>query len=166
MKITDVKIHHIEWERGPYHWRDEIMPSGATARTALLRILTDEGIEGLSGYSAGASVDFRLKYGYPATINDADLTVRMIPTLEKVSGDQPLNMIQPQTVAEDFSFFANETPGLYVFLGSGVPGVDPLTLPSNHSPLFDMHEPSMELGVRTFSHLVVDYLNSVSGNHR
>ncbi len=26
MKITDVKIHHIEWERGPYHWRDEIMP--------------------------------------------------------------------------------------------------------------------------------------------
>jgi L-alanine-DL-glutamate epimerase-like enolase superfamily enzyme len=57
MKITDVKVHHIEWERGPYHWRDEIMPSGPTARTALLRILTDEGIEGISTYSAGASLD-------------------------------------------------------------------------------------------------------------
>ena len=33
------------------------MPSGPTARTALLRILTDEGIEGLSIYSAGASID-------------------------------------------------------------------------------------------------------------
>jgi L-alanine-DL-glutamate epimerase-like enolase superfamily enzyme len=56
MKITDIKIHHIEWERGPYHWRDEIMPSGPTARTALLRILTNEGVEGLSTYSAGADI--------------------------------------------------------------------------------------------------------------
>jgi len=46
MKITGVKMHTIEWERGPYHWRDGIMPSGATARTGLLRILTDEGVEG------------------------------------------------------------------------------------------------------------------------
>lgn len=61
MKITDVKIHHIEWERGPYHWRDEIMPSGPTAQTALIRILTDEGIEGISTYSAGASVN-EIKY--------------------------------------------------------------------------------------------------------
>ena len=56
MKITDIKIHHIEWERGPYHWRDEIMPAGPTARTGLLRILTDEGVEGLSTYSAGADI--------------------------------------------------------------------------------------------------------------
>jgi hypothetical protein len=44
MKITAVKIHHVEWDRGPYHWRDGIMPKGPLARTALLRILTDEGI--------------------------------------------------------------------------------------------------------------------------
>ena len=31
-------------------------------------------------------------------------------------------------------------------------------LPANHSPLFDMYEPSMEIGVRVFSNLVVDYL--------
>ena len=61
MKITDVKVHHVEWERGPYHWRDEIMPSGSTARTALLRILTDEGVEGISSYGGGASLD-EIKY--------------------------------------------------------------------------------------------------------
>ena len=61
MKITDVKIHHVEWERGPYHWRDGILPSGPTARTALLRILTDEGVEGMSTYSAGANVE-EIKY--------------------------------------------------------------------------------------------------------
>jgi L-alanine-DL-glutamate epimerase-like enolase superfamily enzyme len=61
MKITGIKIHHVEWERGPYHWRDEIMPAGATGRPALLRILTDEGIEGLSPYTAGARIE-AIKY--------------------------------------------------------------------------------------------------------
>ncbi len=108
--------------------------------------------------SAGASIEFKLKYGYPATINDPGLTEKMMPTLQRVAGEGGLIPVQPQTVAEDFSYFANETPGLYLFLGNGEPGKDPLTLPSNHSPLFDMYEPSMEIGVRAFSHLVVDYL--------
>jgi L-alanine-DL-glutamate epimerase-like enolase superfamily enzyme len=57
MKITGVKIHIVEWERGPYHWRDGIMPYGPTARAGLLRILTDEGIEGLSPYREGANLN-------------------------------------------------------------------------------------------------------------
>ena len=108
--------------------------------------------------SAGAAIELDLEYGYPATVNDPGLTARMLPTLQRVAGEGGLVEVQPQTVAEDFSYFANETPGLYVFLGSGAPGVDPATLPSNHSPLFDVYEPGMELGVRTFSNLVVDYL--------
>jgi len=108
--------------------------------------------------SAGASVEFKLTYGYPATINDPDLTEKMLPTLQRVAGEGGLAPLQPQTVAEDFSYFANETPGLYLLLGNGEPGVDSQTIPSNHSPLFDMYEPGMELGVRALSHLVVDYL--------
>jgi amidohydrolase len=108
--------------------------------------------------SAGASIEFELNYGYPATINDPGLTEKMMPTLQRVAGEDGLVSVQPQTVAEDFSYFANETPGLYLFLGNGEPGKDPAMLPSNHSPLFDMYEPSMEIGVRAFSHLVVDYL--------
>jgi L-alanine-DL-glutamate epimerase-like enolase superfamily enzyme len=57
MKITSVKIHHVEWERGPYHWRDGIMPNGPMGRTALLRILTDEGVEGISRCSGGINLD-------------------------------------------------------------------------------------------------------------
>ena len=112
----------------------------------------------LIAQSAGASIEFELEYGYPATINAPGLTERMTPTLQRVAGEGGLVSVQPQTVAEDFSYFANETPGLYFFLGNGEPGKDPQTLPSNHSPLFDMYEPSMELGVRAFTHLVVDYL--------
>ncbi|MCH7507701.1 MAG: amidohydrolase [Proteobacteria bacterium] len=114
----------------------------------------------LIAQSAGASIVFELNYGAPATVNDPALTEKMTPTLQRVAGAGGLVSVQPQTVAEDFAFFANATPGLYVFLGNGEPGKDPQTLPSNHSPLFDMYEPSMELGVRAFSHLVVDYLQS------
>jgi amidohydrolase len=76
--------------------------------------------------------------------------------LERVSG--PVVNFNPQTVAEDFSYYANETPGLFVFLGNGPADVDPATLPTNHSPYFDMQEPNLEIGVRVFSNLVVDYL--------
>jgi len=108
--------------------------------------------------SAGGEVELELVNGYPATINDPALTARMMPTLRRVVGEGNLVSVQPQTVAEDFSYFANATPGMYVFLGNGPPGVDPKDLPANHSPLFDMYEPSMEIGVRVFSNLVVDYL--------
>ena len=112
----------------------------------------------LIAQSAGASIVFELNYGAPATVNDPALTEKMTPTLQRVAGAGGLVSVQPQTVAEDFACFANATPGLYVFLGNGEPGKDPQALPSNHSPLFDMYEPSMELGVRAFTHLVVDYL--------
>jgi amidohydrolase len=108
--------------------------------------------------AAGAEIEFELQLGTPSVNNDAELFEQMLPTLQRVSGDNPVNIITPQTVAEDFSEYANQTPGLFLFLGNGPPEVDPKTMASNHSPFFDMHEPSLEMGVRIFSNLVVDYL--------
>ena len=110
--------------------------------------------------SAGASIKFELLYGYPATINDYDLTDQMMPVLQRVAGMDGVVSVNPQTVAEDFSYFANEVPGLFLFLGNGEPGVDPNTIPSNHSPMFDMYEPTMELGVRALTQLAVEYLQT------
>ncbi len=61
MKITAVRAHHVEWERGPYHSRDGIMPSGSTGRAGLLRITTDEGVEGIAPYGGSASLE-EIKY--------------------------------------------------------------------------------------------------------
>ncbi len=86
--------------------------------------------------SAGAEIELQLIHGTPATINDADLTARMMPTLERVAGENGLLVIQAQTVGEDFSYFANETPGLYLCLGNRAPVENPETQPSNYSALF------------------------------
>ncbi len=109
--------------------------------------------------SAGAAADVTIRAQYPATVNDPALTARMMPVLEKVAGPAGVVNPDPVTGAEDFSFFARQVPGLYLFLGAARPGDENYkNLPGNHSPLFDLHEPNMELGVRALSHLLVGYL--------
>lgn len=110
--------------------------------------------------SAGAEVELVIEQGPPPLINDPELVARMMPTLQGVSTGGQVNSLNPQTVAEDFAEFSNATPGIMMFLGNGEPGIDPATLPANHSPLFDVYEPNMQVGVRAFSHLVVDYLSA------
>jgi amidohydrolase len=107
--------------------------------------------------SAGATIEFELALGNPPVSNDPELLERMLPALRRVTTVHDVN---PQTVAEDFSEYAVRTPGLFMFLGSGPPGVDPTTLPTNHSPFFDTHEPNLEVGVRAFGNLVVEYLQA------
>lgn len=109
--------------------------------------------------SAGAEIEFELRQGPPPLQNNAELTSLIMPALERASG-HPAHSIQPQTVAEDFSEYGNVTPAVFVFLGNWPEEMDPTTQPTNHSPYFDMHEPYLENGVKAFSHMVVDFLNS------
>lgn len=105
--------------------------------------------------SAGATVEFELELGSPPVVNDPALLARMLPALQRTT---TVHDVTPQTVAEDFSEYAIRVPSLFLFLGNVPPGADPNAAPANHSPLFDMHEPNLEVGVRIFSNLVVDYL--------
>lgn len=111
------------------------------------------------GKSAGAEVEVEIQQGPPAVTNNAELTSLIMPALERASG-QPVNSIQPQTVAEDFSEYGKFAPSVFVFLGNWPEELDPATQPTNHSPFFHMHEPYMENGVKAFSHMVVDFLKS------
>ena len=105
----------------------------------------------------GATIDWELELGNPPVRNHAALYDMMVPALEHAAG-APLSPLNPQTVAEDFSEYAERTPSLFVFLGNWPEGVDPKTQPTNHSPMFDMHEPHLEHGVRAFGNMVITYL--------
>ena len=109
--------------------------------------------------SAGAEIDFEISTGPPPLRNDAALTAAIMPALERASG-HPAHSILPQTVAEDFSEYGDRTPAVFVFLGNWPADLDPAKKAANHSPYFDMHEPYMEVGVKAFSHMVVDYLST------
>jgi len=109
--------------------------------------------------SAGATAKVDIARQYPVTFNNPTLTEQMLPTLKRVAGAENVSIQPPVTAAEDFSFFAQKAPGLFVFLGSNKKGVDPTTAPVNHSPLFEVDEGVLPLGVRTLANLAVDYLS-------
>jgi amidohydrolase len=82
----------------------------------------------------------------------------MVPTLERVAGPGMAAQSPPATGAEDFSYFEQEIPGLYFFLGV-IPDSVPLTEAApNHSPYFFADEAALPLGVRALAHLTVDFL--------
>ncbi|MES1264977.1 MAG: M20/M25/M40 family metallo-hydrolase, partial [Variovorax sp.] len=95
--------------------------------------------------------------GYAPTVNDAALTEKMIPSLQRIPGAKA-ELIQKSTGGEDFSFFAQAVPGLFVFIGSTPPGQDAAKAEPNHSPRFFVDEASLLIGVRTLSHLTLDYM--------
>jgi len=114
--------------------------------------------------SNGAIAEIQLPYSayYPVTFNDPDLTAQMLPTLNRTAGEDNVELIDAITGAEDFSYFAREVPGLYMFIGG-----KPLDLPadvsvSHHTPDFYIDEAGMKLGVRTLLNLTLDYMETAS----
>ncbi|MFT7110620.1 MAG: amidohydrolase [Psychrobacter glaciei] len=108
--------------------------------------------------SSGAKADVNIFKGYPVTINNPELTTQMLPSLEKAAGKQNVMIIPKITGAEDFSFYALEVPGLFVFLGGTPSDKDEKTAPSNHSPYFFADESSFKTGTATLTQLTLDYM--------
>jgi len=107
--------------------------------------------------AAGATADVVIDQGYGVTRNDPNLFRQMSPTLERVAGDRFIEASQT-TTAEDFSYFANEVPGLFLFLG--VAPDDPTLIYPNHSPRFYADERALPVGVEALTSMTLDYMMS------
>ena len=107
--------------------------------------------------AAGATADVVIDQGYGVTRNDPSLYRQMAPTLEVVAGDRFIEATQT-TTAEDFSYFANEVPGLFLFLG--VAPDDPSLIHPNHSPRFYADERALPVGVEALTSMTLDYMVS------
>ena len=105
--------------------------------------------------AAGASAEVDIDLGYGVTRNDPDLYRQMAPTLRGVTGGRFIEA-QQTTTAEDFSYFANEVPGLFLFLG--VAPDDPALVYPNHSPRFYADERALPVGVRALTGLTLDFM--------
>ncbi len=110
--------------------------------------------------AGGATATVVIEKPYAVTVNDPDLTERMLPTLKRVAGAGNVILRSKTTGAEDFSFFAQKAPGLFFFLGGSPKGTDLAKVAYNHSPRFTIDESALKLGMRALVHLTVDYLES------
>ncbi len=146
--------------------RNNIVPEKATLSGTIrtfspgVRLAIHEKIHRLArniGAAHGAQVKVEIDPGVPVTFNDPRLTARMLPTLRKVYGTN-VYMSSRVTGAEDFSFYQEQIPGLFFFIGGRPPGIAPEDAVPNHSPYFNVDEAALMPGVRAMSQLAVDYL--------
>lgn len=110
--------------------------------------------------SSGATAEVDISLGYPVTANDPALTSQMLPTLQRVAGDKYFESPRV-TGAEDFSYFAEAVPGLFLFLG--IASDDPALVHPNHSPRFYADERALPVGVRALTALTLDYMSAATG---
>lgn len=109
--------------------------------------------------SAGATADVTISGNLPVTYNDPELTAKMLPTLERVVGKDGLVLSQVHTGGEDFAYYADAIPGLFVFLGVRPKGTAPEESIPLHSPLLVVDEDALVYGVRALANMTVDYMS-------
>jgi len=107
-----------------------------------------------------AQAEVRIEKAVPVTVNDPVLTERMIPTLKRIGGRGGVTVSKRVMVAEDFSYFQQEVPGLFYFVGITPGDQDMLQAAPNHSPRFSIDESGLLQGTRSLAALAVDFLVS------
>lgn len=100
----------------------------------------------LAGTTAahGATYTFENETMCPSTQNDATWTGKVVDVLKSANYD--MVPVQPMLAAEDFAYFAEEIPGVYLFMG--VCETDQCS--NIHSPEFNPSEKAMPIGAGAF----------------
>jgi amidohydrolase len=107
--------------------------------------------------SQGAVAEIEIDKGYPITYNDPELTAKMVSSLQEAAGVENVSLRKAVTGAEDFSFYQQQVPGLFFFLGGMPKGMNPKEAFPHHTPDFFVADESMLLGIKAFCYLVIDY---------
>tara|TARA_R100000935_G_scaffold55682_1_gene85895 strand:- start:14057 stop:15352 length:1296 start_codon:yes stop_codon:yes gene_type:complete len=124
-------------------------------RELIIRRMTEMARDIAKAYGGEATMEWQ--NNTVVTYNDPDLTAQMLPTLHKTAGEANVQLMKATTGGEDFSYFQEEVPGFYFFLGGMTPGNTEVY--PHHTPDFKIDDAGMLLGVKTMTQVALDYLN-------
>ncbi len=105
--------------------------------------------------SGGGSAELNITPYFPVTYNNPELTRKMTASLRK-AGD--VKEAVPMTPAEDFSFYAQEVPSMFFFIGAAPD--NPEEVFPNHSPRFQVNEKALPIGITAMTKVALDFLSS------
>lgn len=106
-------------------------------------------------YGASARVEFEPRT--PVTYNPPELVSKMLPSLQKAAGADKVQQTGWSTWSEDFAFYGLRVPAFFFNLGGMPLGEDPERVAPHHTPEFYIDDSRLDVGVRAFCHLVLDY---------
>lgn len=104
----------------------------------------------------GCDYEYKFSHGYPVTMNDPKLTKLIKKSVvNSIGEDNLIEMDNPDTGGEDFSFFAKEVPSCFMFLGcKSEKNEDACIL---HNSRFNCDEDCIKTGIKAIVNIVIDY---------
>ncbi len=106
----------------------------------------------------GAKLEFEIRKGYPALVNNPELTASVRKSAETYLGKENVEDLEIWMAAEDFAFYSQQTSACFYRLGTrnesrGITS-------SVHTPTFDIEEKALETGMGLMAWLAVQELGS------
>jgi amidohydrolase len=149
--------------------KDNIM-AGQVAMTGTIRTFEPETRETLFAEleracnvarALGGDYELTIHPGYIPVVNDPTLTALVRQVGADLLGAENVAMAPLQMGGEDFSYFAEEAPGCFFFIGGATPG-QPMRL--HHHPRFDVDERCLPLGAALLAEAAVRFLNEATAS--
>ena len=103
--------------------------------------------------SMGGCCDFEVMVGYPALINDDQLTIQAKGLAEAYLGKENVVDLPMRMSAEDFAYYSQEMPACFYRLGTGNEEKG-ITSPV-HTPTFDIDESALKVGAGLMAWLAI-----------
>ncbi len=128
----------------------------ADMRELIIKRMNEMAHDIASAYGGSAVIEWQ--NNTIITYNDPDLTAQILPSLQAVAGENNVQLTKATTGGEDFSYFQEKIPGVYFFLGGMTPG-NTNSFP-HHTPDFRIDDRGLLLGVKAFTQITIDYLNT------
>ena len=109
-----------------------------------------------SAYAADAEFDYT--HSVPPTVNDDFCTRLAERSIDTILSREQRKQLSPITGAEDFAFYLQQIPGVFVFLGGGNKQKG-IAFPQHHES-FDIDEDALDLGASLYAQYALDFLNT------
>lgn len=103
--------------------------------------------------SMGGKLEFEIRKGYPALVNDEVLTTKAKKNAENYLGNENVLDLDIWMAAEDFSFYSQKTSACFYRLGTR--NEDRGITSSVHTPTFDIDEDALKIGTGLMAWLAI-----------
>ncbi len=120
---------------------------GEMVRTRFPEVCADV----VRGFGATAAVDYRP--GYPPTVNDAASAAFAGRIAAEITGEADTTEQRQVMGSEDFSYFLQERPGAYAWIGNG-------NSASLHNPGYDFDDDNLAVGASFLARIAEDSLRA------
>ena len=121
----------------------------------LLKTRIEEVVRGVV-HSFGMDYRYNFIDGYPALINDTEMSRLVARACGKGIGEENVETLRPSMGGEDFAYFLEKVPGSFFRLG--VRNEQKGIVHMYHSSLFDIDEEVLPFGVEMFVRIIDEFL--------